>query len=637
MSIFSIHSPLPEHLAATPSKNQSRPAWIAELVSVQAVSTPEAIAVADQDHVLNYGELDGRAQRLAQHLRTLGVGPNVVVGLCLARSVAMVVGALGILKAGGAYLPLDPAYPATRLAFQLSDAQVSIVVTAQCMRERLPAGEWRVVGLDPEGREANLQTNSDTPVLPAIEAHEGDLAYVIYTSGSTGQPKGVELTHAGLENLISWHQLTFAVRPSDRATHQASPGFDAAVWELWPYLTAGASVHIPNDDTRSSPELFRDWLVKHAITIAFAPTPMAEQLMQLEWPSNTALRILLTGADTLRHYPSATLPFAVVNNYGPTECTVVTTSGTISPDGRPDRLPSIGRPITNMQVYILDDNLRQVQAGTPGELYIGGVGLGRGYRNPDLTAERFIPNPFSKQPGARLYRTGDMACSLPDGQIAFLGRTDDQVKIRGYRIETSEIATALDRHPMVQASVVIAREDTPGDKHLVAYIVPKTNASLTDKALREFLLLNLPEYMVPAAFFRLDSLPLSASGKIDRNALPMPTQAHPLSEDDYIAPRTPVEERIAAILTKLLRLDGASVNDNFFLLGGNSLLGAQVIARVRDAFDVELPLLSLFDHPTVAELSAEIEQLLVAKLDAMSEDEARLRLQPATLRQVKNS
>jgi acyl carrier protein len=277
-----------------------------------------------------------------------------------------------------------------------------------------------------------------------------------------------------------------------------------------------------------------------------------------------------------------------------------------------------------MQVYILDENLQPVPSGRPGELYIGGVGLARGYRNrPDLTAERFVPNPFARQSDSRLYRTGDMACSLPDGQIEFLGRVDDQVKIRGYRIETNEIVTMLDRHPLVQGSVVVAREDTPGDKHLVAYVVPRENVQLTGKVLREFLLLNLPEYMIPAAFYRLDSLPLSASGKIDRRALPSPLQAHQLCDDEYIAPRTPVEERITSILGSLMHLERVGVTENFFLLGGNSLLGAQVIARVRDAFGVDLTLLSLFDHPTVAELASQVEQCFMTRLQAMSEDEAQ--------------
>jgi amino acid adenylation domain-containing protein len=603
------------------SQENTQQTHIAEMVSAQAVSRPEAIAVAEDDTVLTYRELDTRATDLAKHLRALGVGPNVVVGLCLPRSTAMVVGALGILKAGGAYLPLDPASPAARLCLHLNDAGVPVVVTGTCVADRLPSGSWRAVVLDKGGQQLDPGANSKLVEPLTGEVSGTDLAYVIYTSGSTGQPKGVEITHRSLENLVCWHQQAFGVTASDRATQQASPGFDAAVWELWPNLTIGASVHIPDDATRSDPERFRNWLIEHKVTITFVPTPMAEQFFHLEWPGNAALRVLLTGADTLRHYPPAKLPFAVVNNYGPTECTVVSTSATIPPNGRPDRLPSIGRPISNTQVYILDENLQPLPPGSPGELYIGGVGLARGYRNrPELTAERFVPNPFSSQPSSRLYKTGDVACYLPDGQIAFLGRNDDQVKIRGYRIELDEIVAAIDRHPMVQASAVIAREETPGDKRLVAYVVPKKETQLTDKVLREFLRVNLPEYMIPDLFCRLDVLPLTASGKIDRKALPPPSDL--LSDEQYVAPRTAVELRVAGLLAALLRLEKVGIEDNFFLLGGNSLLGAQVVARVRDTFGIELTLLSLFDHPTVSSLSAEIERLLMARLDAMSEDEA---------------
>ena len=603
--------------------DRARQPFAPQLVAARAAIAPNALAVAAGTETLTYQELDARAKQLAQHLRNLGVGRNVLVGLCLGRSLAMVVGALGILKAGGAYLALDPSYPLAYLASQLEDAQVPVLVTSQCVNERLPRGAWQVVELDPSGRQIAAGSNSDHCGSPEVDVQANDLAYVIYTSGSTGLPKGVEITHAGLQNLVSWHQQTFAVTAADRATQQASPGFDAAVWELWPYLTAGASLHLPDDNTRSNPKDFRDWLVEHAITIGFVPTPMAERLIQLEWPSKTTLRVLLTGADTLRHYPPPTLPFTLVNNYGPTECTVVTTSGTVPPDGTEKQLPSIGRPITNVQVYILDENLRPLPPGSPGELYVGGVGLARGYRHrSDLTAERFVPNPFSREAGSRLYRTGDRACYLQDGQIAFLGRVDDQLKIRGYRIEPNEIATLLDRHPSVQASVVIAREDSQAEKQLIAYVVAQEDAPLTARALREFLLAHLPNYMVPAAFYRLDRLPLRASGKIDHSALPR-CAAQQLGEAAYVAPRTPVEERMTGILAKLLNLEEIGVSDNFFLLGGNSLLGAQVIARVRDAFDVDLSLLSLFNHPTVAELSNQIEQLLVDKLEMMSDDEAR--------------
>ncbi len=606
--------------------------FVAQLVAAQVTAAPHSLAVSASGSTITYQELDARSNQLARHLRFLGVGPDVVVGLCLPRSIAMVVGALAILKAGGAYLPLDANYPAAHLAFQLDDARVPVLITGECMVPGLPAGTWRLITLDLQGRQTDSSFNVDGSETPRIEVHGKNLAYVIYTSGSTGRPKGVELTHSGLNNLVHWHRQTFALTPRDRAVQQASPGFDAAVWEIWPYLTSGASLHVPNDNTRTDPERFRDWFVENAITIAFAPTPMAERLIQLEWPTNTSLRVLLTGADTLRHHPRPGLPFSLVNNYGPTECTVVTTSGLVTADGTPDRLPSIGRPIFNMQVYILDKDLRQLPPGSPGELYIGGMGLARGYRNrPDLSAESFIPNPFNDQPNSRLYRTGDLACYLPDGQIAFLGRTDDQIKIRGYRIEPDEIVAVLDRHPKIQASFVAARADISGEKQLVAYVVPNQPQALTARVLREFLRMHLPEYMIPAIFCPLETLPLTPSGKVDRKALPAPTHPHILNDDEYMAPRTQVEERIASMLASLLRLPRVGVNDNFFLLGGNSLLGAQVIARVRDSFGVDLSLLSLFDRPTVAELALEVEQLLIAKLEAMSEEEAlRLTAPPST-------
>ena len=597
--------------------------FVAELVAAQAGAAPNSLAVSAGGETVTYRELDMRSNQLARDLRLVGVGTDVVVGLCLPRSIAMVVGALAILKAGGAYLPLDPAYPTARLVFQLEDARVAVLITGDCMAGRLPTGPWQLITLNPQGRQTDSHLDTAGSKAPTIEMSGTDLAYVICTSGSTGQPKGVELTHSGLKNLVMWHRQNFAITPRDRAVQAASPGFDAAVWEIWPYLTAGASLFIPDDDTRTDPERFRDWFVENAITIAFAPTPMAEQLILLEWPSDTPLRVLLTGADTLRHHPRPGLPFVLVNNYGPTECTVVTTSGLVPADLTPDRLPSIGRAITNMEVYIVDKEFRQLPPGSPGELYIGGIGLARGYRNrPDLTAERFISNPFSDQQGSRLYRTGDLACYLPDGQIAFLGRTDDQIKIRGNRIEPDEVVAVLDRYPKIQASVVVAREDPAGEKQLVAYVVPADEQQLTARALREFLLLHLPEYMVPAMFCHLETLPLTPSGKVDRKALPEPTQGHLLSDDEYIAPRTPIEERITSMLVSLLHLPRVGVNENFFLLGGNSLLGAQVIARVRDTFGVDLSLLTLFNHPTVAELAIETEKLLIAKLEAMSEDDA---------------
>src|SRR5713101_2268511 len=360
-----------------------RDACVPQLVARQAAATPEAVALAAGDQTCTYRELNRRANQVAQYLQTLGVQPGVLVGLCVERSFDMVVGLLGILKAGGAYVPLDPGYPPDRLAFMLNDTQAPVLVTQQRLISRLPSGVARVVLLDTDTAVLAQQSEAE----PVLSATASDLAYVIYTSGSTGRPKGVQITHESLLNLIFWHQRAFSVSAADRATQLAGPAFDATVWELWPYLTIGASVYLPDEDTRVAPARLRDWLVEQQVTITFLPTALAERVMALTWPRETALRYLLTGADTLHHYPSPDLPFTFVNNYGPTENTVVTTSGPVLPTTRPDALlPSIGRPIANTQVYILDEHLRQVPVGEVGELYIGGAGLSRGYlHRPDLT------------------------------------------------------------------------------------------------------------------------------------------------------------------------------------------------------------------------------------------------------------
>ena len=612
---------------AARADSASEDAFVPQLVAEQAAATPGATALVAGDRALTYRELDTWADRLAQRLRALGVGPDVLVGLCVERSIEMVVGALGILKAGGAYVPLDPAYPAERLAFMLNDARVPVLVTRQRIAARLPAGAWQVI--DPDA-DARLIPDADARLIPAAPVAATRLAYVIYTSGSTGQPKGVRITHAGLLNLVSWHRRAFAVTAADRATHVASPAFDAAGWELWPYLTAGASVYLVDEDTRRAPAPLRDWLTARGITISFLPTALAESVMALEWPRETALRVLLTGGDALHRYPSPALPFAVVNNYGPTESTVVATSGVVRAGERLDLPPPIGHPIDNTRVYILDERLRPVPYGVPGELCIGGAGVAQGYLNrPALTAEKFVPDPFDDNPDARLYKTGDRACYLADGRLAFLGRIDEQIEIRGYRIEPNEVIVALNRHPAVRASLVVAREDTPDDRRLVAYIVPSrgARAETTAGALRDFLGTQLPDYMAPAAFVWLEQLPLTPNGKVDRAALPAPDAANMAPDTPHVSPRTPVEQRLAEIVAALLNLERVGVDDNFFLLGGHSLLGAQVIARIRDTFGVELSLRGLFDAPTVAELAAEVERLILAMLDTMTDDEARRALE----------
>ncbi|PYN48829.1 MAG: hypothetical protein DMD95_02715 [Candidatus Rokuibacteriota bacterium] len=576
----------------------------------QARHTPDALALAGPQ-ALTYGQLEERAGTLAVHLAELGVGPGVSVALLLPRSPAFVIGALGTLAAGCAYVPLDPAYPVDRLALILDDTASAALVTDSATAHRLPSGSWSTVVLDTE-----LWVRGACPRLASSVLAADSLAYIIYTSGSTGRPKGVEIPHIGLANLVRWHLRAFDVGPRDRAMQFASPGFDAAVWEIWPYLAVGASVHFPDEAQRLDPRWLRDWIVAERITIGFVPTPVAERLIALAWPATTALRVLLTGADTLHRHPPASLPFALVNNYGQTECSVVATSGVVPPEAEPQRLPTIGRPIDHVELHLLDQHGRRVADGEVGEMYIGGGGLARGYRNlPALTAARFLPDPFSNRPGARIYRTGDRGRRLGDGEIEFLGRLDDQVKIRGYRIEPDEIVTALDALPSVEASAVAAKDDDRGERQLVAYIVRAPGSRLSPTELRRSLAATLPEPMLPAHFVELDAIPLSANGKVDRAALPDPEAGLVLRDEQHVAPRSSAEASLAAIVADLLSLKRVGVLDNFFLLGGHSLLGTQLIARVFDTFGVQLSLRTLFDHPTVGSLAAEIEETLAARIE----------------------
>lgn len=589
------------------------------LVQRQAAVTPDALAVhAGSDH-LTYRELDLRSNRLANYLLALGVAPGNLVGLWLERSVDFPLAALAILKTGSAYLPLETKTPSRRLQMMLNAAKVPVVLTNSSMLESLAGDGRRLAALDRCAAEIGRCSSE----APSVCVTPEQLAYVIYTSGSTGTPKAVAIGHDSLLNLIEWHNRTFGVTAADRATQLASIGFDAAVWELWPYLSAGASVHMVDDETRTQPERLRDCLMRERITISFAPTPLAERMLKLSWPKETALRFLLTGADTMHHYPPANLPFTVINNYGPTECTVVATSAAISPQKSEDRLPTIGRAIDNTEVHILDNQMEQVSPGTIGEIYIGGAGLATGYLNdPASTAERFVKHPFSAVAGARLYRTGDLGGYLPDGQIAFHGRVDDQVKIRGYRIELDEVVSALNRHPAVRESVVVASQNSTGEKQLVAYIVPLADLPPISE-LRDFMAKELPDYMLPATFVSLDALPVGPSGKVDRSALPQPCDENILREEVFVGPRTPTEQRVAAIVAALLGLERVGVKDNFFYLGGNSLFGTQVISRLREACGVDIPLLRLFDHPTVEDLAAEVERLMAAQIDSMSEEQAQ--------------
>ena len=590
-----------------------------ELVEAQAERSPDAMAVVSDRGALTYRELNERANRLAHHLQGLGVGPDTLVAICAERSLEMIVGLLGILKAGGAYVPLDPAYPRERLAFMVRDSGAPVLLTQERLHARLrPEGaSCRMICLDAdEAMPANAPTTN-----PASGATPDRLAYVIYTSGTTGEPKGVELTHGGLLNLIFWHRQAYRVGPDDKATHLAGVGFDAAVWELWPYLTAGACLHLPDDETRMAPEKLRDWIASRAITLTFVPTPMAEKLVALPWPEKLALRAMLTGGDRLTCEVSPGLPFPLVNHYGPTENTVVTTCGTVEASRAGGKAPPIGKPIANTQVYLLDEKQKPVPVGTMGEIYIGGDGLARGYhRRPELTAEKFIANPFSGHAGGRLYKSGDLARYLPTGELEFLGRNDDQVKLRGYRIELGEIEMVLARHPGVAAAVVLARTDGASEKRLVAYVTTREPVP-TVSGLRDHLKKLLPDYMVPATFVMLAEFPLTANGKIDRSALPAPETSSAAVDEEDAATSLELEQTVARIVGALLKVKHVDAQANFFDLGGHSLLATQLIARVRDEFGVDLPLRIVFEAPTVSELAAEIKQMLVDEIAAMSDEE----------------
>lgn len=593
---------------------QVQPLNLPALVAKQAVAAPDSLALQAGAEAMTYGELNRRANQLAHHLKNLGVGSDKVVGLHLDRSPSQVMAALAVLKAGGAYLPLDPAVPSERLEFMLRDSGATVLVTRSTGAASLAAGNWRVVNLDTDG--AKISGNSKEDLV--VDWKPEDLAYVIFTSGSTGRPKGVEITHAGLANLISWHRRVFEITSADRASHSAGLSFDAAVWEVWPYLAVGASLHIPDNELRNNPQALRDWLVQEKITITFLATVMAEAVLQLSWPSHTALRYLLTGADRLTRRPSAKLPFKLVNNYGPTECTVVATSGTVAPQESRSDVPSIGRAIDNTDLHILDEHMKPVVPGTAGELFVAGPSLARGYRNhPELTAEKFVTHPL--RAGERLYRTGDRVRQLPDGDLEFLGRIDEQIKMRGYRIEPGEIAAVLNSYPGVASSSVITRDDA-GETRLVAYVVPAGGAQLTATGLRTQLQKQLPDYMVPSAFVELATMPVNFSGKIDRSALPAPAVGNLLPDEEFVAPQGIVEQRLAEIIASLLHVERVGARDNFFLMGGHSLLGTQLLTRISSTFGVDLSLLGLFDHPTLSEMSGEIERLILEKIGPMSDD-----------------
>ena len=566
---------------------------------------------------MSVAELDARADRFASYLLTMGVRSGGTVAICAERSIEWIVAALGIMRAGGAYIPLDAAWPDERLRYAVNDSAADALVARAGVLDRL---QVRAEGIDPWRDAARIAA---APGFEATPIDPESLAYVIYTSGSTGVPKGVEITHANLAHLTRWHWEAFKVTRHDRASHLAGLGFDAAVWEVWPNLAAGATLCIIDDDLRSSPELIQQWMVRERVTIGFVPTVHARPMMALAWPAETELRLLLTGGDALHHSPPVGLPFDVVNNYGPTECTVVATSCFLKP-GAPG-VPPIGHAITGATVYLLDEHGAEVSDGSVGELYIGGTGVGRGYRNlPEVTERSFLKDPFARGSNARMYRSGDRGLRRPDGEIEFRGRVDRQAKIRGYRIELDEVASVLAHHPNLDFATAVIHTPEGGENQLLAYVLPKQNVSVpTTDELQQHLLRSLPEYMVPAEFVRLEAVPLSPNGKIDLAGLPQPTDANRLGKTSGRVAASPTEEKLLAMLRALLENDSIGPEDNIFLAGGHSLLGMQLVIRLRNTFGVDVTLRQLFEAPTVARLAVLVETMLLEAVDSMSEDEAK--------------
>ncbi|WP_299421230.1 non-ribosomal peptide synthetase [Sphingomonas bacterium] len=583
-----------------------------DVIASVARADPERIALAAACGTLSYAELDQRADRVAGWLRGMGVGPESLVGICMERSFDQLTLALGVWKAGGAYLPLDPSWPDGRLRMIVEEAACAVVIGRSEAAERLEGVETPVVALD----WSILPTAEDRPAMPPSA---NALAYVIYTSGTTGRPKGVEVTHDNLAHLIAWHNDTFGITSEDRGSHLAGLGFDASVWEVWPYLVAGASVVLATDDVRTSDVRLKAWLIVQGVTVAFVPTALAQDLIRDDWASGAHLRYLLTGADRLLGRPRAGLPFALVNNYGPTECTVVATSATVPPEATEKGLPPIGYPIGATVIHILDATGQPVGSGEQGEIFIGGPQVARGYRHqPAMTAEKFVTID-----GARFYRTGDLGSLRTDGQIAFHGRVDDQAKVRGHRVEPEETASVLRDHPAVRAGAVIAAPAADGGDMLVGYVVTGDNVTAED--LRDYLAQTLPDYMIPAAFVRMDELPLTPNGKLDKKALPEPSDDNALASAGFATAQTAAEERLVTILEAVLGRGNVGIDDNFFLLGGHSLLGTQVVLRSGEAFGIDLTLRDLFQAPTIRQLALRIEEIVMAMIEAMSDDEAQAR------------
>jgi amino acid adenylation domain-containing protein len=584
-----------------------------ELFETQVEQNPEALALVSRVESLTYGELNARANQLAHYLRKQGVGPEVVVGLCMERSVEMVVALLGTLKAGGAYLPLDPDYPRQRLEYLLADAQAGLVLTQARLLPQLPVHSGWTIALDDEWNA--IAAESEENPLPNSAAE--NLAYVIYTSGSTGQPKGVMITQGGLVNYLQWASTTYPFAAGAGSPLHSTLAFDLTVTTLYAPLLVGGWVELTIEGEGSA-GLEEAWRERSGYAVVKL-TPAHLRLLNSTEASAARLRQwtagLIVGGEPLNWEqvrPWAQTGVRVYNEYGPTE-TVVGSSAYEVEEGKESGSVPIGQPISNTEMYVLDEWQQPVAIGVRGEIYIGGAGVARGYwQRAELTAERFVPHPYSVTGGERLYRTGDEGRYLEDGRIEYLGRRDQQVKVRGYRIELGEIEAVLESHSSVRQAVVTVREESAGDQRLVAYLLLHDNLELNTDDLKVHALKRLPGYMIPQAWVIMDEFPLTRNGKLDRHALPAPERdARRLAE--FTEPQTAVQKTVADIWAEVLELDRIDIHDDFFELGGHSLLGTQVTSRVREVFNIDIHLRSLFEYPTVAGYATALENYFVAE------------------------
>jgi amino acid adenylation domain-containing protein len=616
-----------------------------------AAKNPDAVAIEQDGQQLTYGQLNARANQLAHLLRdewqSLSNAPSSpeannspLAGICLERSPEMIVAMLAILKAGGAYVPLDPAYPADRLEFMLGDSGAGLLLTRQSLRDKFPEFGGRVIALDAATESIDRQPANNLEADP----DPTDLAYVIYTSGSTGKPKGVMIEHRSLRNFVASASEQYDITASDRVLQFASLCFDASVEEIFGALTCGATLVLRTDAMITSAKQFFERCSQLGITVLDLPTGywhhLVAEMVENDLAIPESLRLVILGGEQAkvehlaRWLERVTAKVRLLNTYGPTEATVVTTTLNLSYHQAEGAIP-IGRPIRGASTYVLDQMLQPVPTGVPGELFIGGAGVARGYLNrPELTAEKFIPNPFGE---GRLYRSGDLVRYLPNGNLEFLGRADNQVKIRGFRIELEEVEQAIRTHVAVSDAVVVVREDADGDQRLHAYVVLEADQQATSTEIRSFLKSLLPTHMLPATFTALEVLPLMPNGKIDRGALPAP-EFDRTPEDNFTPPRTPTEEVVAQVWCRVLKLSRAGIHDNFFELGGHSLLAARVFSELQRTLDIELSLVDIFKAPTVAELAEIVCErqaakrqkdelmLLLSELDELSEEEAHRRL-----------